>query len=62
MTYFPDTDPTWSMVTPEAVWLNPKNIKIAVDFAKEHETSWPMQIQNAGAIPSLTEIEPPLLI
>ena len=59
MTYFPDTDPTWSMVAPEDVGLNSENIKIAVDFAKEHESSWPMQIQNNGAIPSLTEIESP---
>ena len=59
MTYFPDTDSSWSMIAPEEVGLNPENLNAAVDFAREHETSWPMEIQRAGAIPSLTEIEKP---
>ena len=59
MKYFPDTDSAWSMVAPEEVGLNHEKLECAVNFARNNETSWPMEIHRAGSIPSLTEIEKP---
>ena len=59
MTYFPDRESDWAMITPEEAGLNSAKLETALSFAESHETSWPRDIHRDGAIPTLTDFEEP---
>lgn len=59
MSYFPATDQPWESVAPEAVGFDPGRLEAAIAFAEAHETNWPRDLDEAGATPGMTQIEPP---
>jgi len=59
MRYIPATDQAWESVDPAAAGLDPGRLAAAVAFAETHETDWPRDLEQAGSVPGLTQIEPP---
>ncbi|MEK9723052.1 MAG: serine hydrolase [Rhodospirillaceae bacterium] len=59
MTYFPDADAGWERIAPADASMDATKLADAVAFVESHEVSWPRDIHRDGAIPSLTDLEPP---
>jgi len=59
MSYFPATDQPWESVAPDAADFDPGRLEAAIAFAEGHETNWPRDLDEDGATPGLTQIEPP---
>ena len=59
MSYTPNRDDPWERAAPERAGFHPGRLGEAVAFAEAEETAWPRALDRAGALPGLTEIEPP---
>jgi CubicO group peptidase (beta-lactamase class C family) len=58
MPYFPPSDIPWKTISPASAGLDDRELTEAVTFAKENETTWPIDLTAAGSVPGLTQIEP----
>ncbi len=59
MAYFPDRDGPWARIAPQDAGFDARRLAEAVAFAEQQETSWPRDLDRAGALPGLTALEPP---
>jgi len=60
MSYFPGADNAeWHRATTDEAGLDAEKLAAAVQFAEDHETSWPRDIGRDGSIPTLTDLEEP---
>ena len=48
----------WPKATPESRAIDPSKLAAAVAFAEAHESKWPRDLEDAGNVPGLTQIEP----
>ncbi len=59
MTYFPAPQNDWQTISPSAAGFDPGRLDETVAFAEANESSWPRDLEKAGNVPGLTQIEPP---
>ncbi|MDH3667612.1 MAG: beta-lactamase family protein [Paracoccaceae bacterium] len=57
--YYPPKGRAWEGIDAAAAGADPKKLVAAADFAMRHESPWPRDLDDAGSVPGLTEIEPP---
>lgn len=48
----------WPTADPAAAGLDAAKLKEAIAYAEAHESTWPRDLENAGNVPGLTQIEP----
>ncbi len=48
----------WPEISPSAAGLDAEKMAAAVAYAEAHESPWPRDLENAGSVPGLTQIEP----
>ncbi len=59
ISYFPDRDnASWDRITAKAGGFRAAALADAVAYAEVHESPWPRDLQAAGSVPGLTQIEP----
>ncbi len=49
---------TWETASADEVGFDPTRLQDAVAFATESESTWPRDLEDAGSVPGLTQIEP----
>jgi CubicO group peptidase (beta-lactamase class C family) len=59
MTYYPAQDNQWETVSAAQAGFNEARLNQAVGFAEQHESSWPRDLEQAGAVPGLSQFEKP---
>jgi CubicO group peptidase (beta-lactamase class C family) len=63
VTYFPaaqsELKRDWETAEPSSVNLNAERLAEAVTFAEANESPWPRDLEQAGSVPGLTQIERP---
>ncbi|MEK9755153.1 MAG: serine hydrolase [Rhodospirillaceae bacterium] len=58
MSYIPGAGDDWQHVSAKEAGFDEGRLDAAVRFALAHETGWPCDLDDAGKVPGLTEIEP----
>ena len=58
MSYYPGAGDDWQHVTPADAGFDTGRLEAALEFALATETAWPRDLDDAGKVPGLTEIEP----
>lgn len=58
--YFPPAagQSEWAKNNPEELGFDTEKLNAAIAFAEAHESPWPRDLENAGNVPGLTQIEP----
>ena len=59
MGYLPAKGAAWGAVAAAAAGFDAARLAEAVAFAEAHETDWPRDLEQAGSVPGLTQIEKP---